>query len=239
MYYSDINDIVKGFIEDGNPYFVFKDAKDICGFNKGNKNIEQAADKLEELLQQASKDPFGSKYTVIVCDKPINDLGKVVGKAYKYVSPKRSSEGRSDYTNKAEYYGQFFNPAIDRLQEQIKQLQEVILRKELENDSEDENLAMQSNNNVLGSFLNNENFQNALIGMFSKMFDGNSTTPAAQIPSALSGTNNEDEKIKEALNRLQKVDADLANDLLLLAAMAEKDASSFNMLLNVLRSNGK
>lgn len=64
--------------------------------------------------------------------------------------------------------------------------------------------------------------------------------PAAPVQAAAMGAISEDqeEKINQALDILEPMAPELGDDLLRLAALAQKDPAQFKMLLNMLKANG-
>jgi len=228
MFYKTIDLIIEGFEEDGFPYFIVRDNKDICGYNRSEKDMNKAADKLRSILEQASEDIYGTKYTVVVAEKPIGDITKVVGRVYKYVSPKQQNSGRT-FQDKAEYYGQYFNPQIQQLTDKIRELESKLQVKELEEAGEDDYEEPQVNKNFLGALIENPQIQNAIAGYIASFLNsGNAPQAVAGIP--------DDTKIQHALEILKKHDEKLGDDLLLLAQLAEADKKQFTMLLTMLRS---
>lgn len=227
MFYKTVDLIIEGFEEDGYPYFIVRDNKDICGYNRSEKDMGKASDKLRSILDQASEDIFGTKYTVVVAEKPIQDITKVVGRVYKYVSPKQQRSERT-FQDKQEYYGQYFNPQIQQLTDKIKELESKLQIKELEEAGDDDE-EPQVNKNFLGALIENPQIQNAIAGYIASFLSsGNAPQAVAGIP--------DDTKIQHALEILKKHDDQLGEDLLLLAQLAEADKKQFTMLLTMLRS---
>jgi len=227
MFYKTIDAILEGFEEDGFPYFIVKDNRDICGYNRSEKDINKAADKLRSILEQANEDIYGTKYTVVVAEKPIQDISKVVGRVYKFVSPKQRSE--RTFQDKAEYYGQYFNPQLQALQDKIRDLETKLQTKQLEEASEEEyEDEPQPNKNFLGALMENPQIQSAIATYIAGFLNsGNAPQAVAGIP--------DDTKITHAIEILKRHDDRLGEDLLLLAQLAESDKKQFSMLLTMLR----
>ena len=117
---------------------------------------------------------------------------------------------------------------ISILKSQIAALQ-MKLDEEDEEDEEDE-----PEEGGLAGFFKNPIMQNMLIQQLQGMFMP--TNKITNVAGVLDGAaNDQDSKIDEAIEVLKQFDANLGDDLLLLAEMALNDKQQFNFLLKMLR----
>jgi hypothetical protein len=117
---------------------------------------------------------------------------------------------------------------LNSLKSQIAALQ-MKLDEEDEEDEEDE-----PEEGGLAGFFKNPVMQNILIQQLQGMFMP--TTKVTNVAGVLDGAaNDQDAKIDEAIEVLKQFDANLGDDLLLLAEMALNDKQQFNFLLKMLR----
>jgi hypothetical protein len=117
---------------------------------------------------------------------------------------------------------------LNSLKSQIAALQ-MKLDQEDEEDEEDE-----TEEGGLAGFFKNPAMQNILIQQLSGLFMP--TTKVTNMAGVLDGAEaDQDAKIDEAIEVLKQFDANLGDDLLLLAEMALNDKQQFNFLLKMLR----
>jgi hypothetical protein len=128
----------------------------------------------------------------------------------------------------AGYQNQALLGELNSLKSQIAALQ-MKLDEEDEEDEEDE-----PEEGGLAGFFKNPVMQNILIQQLQGMFMP--TTKVTNVAGVLDGAaNDQDAKIDEAIEVLKQFDANLGDDLLLLAEMALNDKQQFNFLLKMLR----
>jgi hypothetical protein len=117
---------------------------------------------------------------------------------------------------------------LNSLKSQIAALQ-MKLDQEDEEDEEDE-----PEEGGLAGFMKNPMIQNMLIQQLQGIFMP--TTKVTNVAGVLDGAEaDQDAKIDEAIEVLKQFDANLGDDLLLLAEMALNDKQQFNFLLKMLR----
>lgn len=117
---------------------------------------------------------------------------------------------------------------LNSLKSQIAALQ-MKLDQEDEEEEEDE-----PEEGGLAGFMKNPMIQNMLIQQLQGIFMP--TTKVTNVAGVLDGAaNDQDAKIDEAIEVLKQFDANLGDDLLLLAEMALNDKQQFNFLLKMLR----
>ena len=127
----------------------------------------------------------------------------------------------------AGYQNQALLGELNSLKSQIAALQMKL-------DEEDEEEEEEPEEGGLAGFFKNPAMQNILIQQLSGLFMP--TTKVTNMAGVLDGAESEqDAKIDEAIEVLKQFDANLGDDLLLLAEMALNDKQQFNFLLKMLR----
>jgi hypothetical protein len=126
------------------------------------------------------------------------------------------------------YQNTAFLGELNSLKSQIAALQ-MKLDQEDDEDEEDE-----PEEGGLAGFMKNPAIQNMLIQQLTGMFMP--TTKVTNVAGVMDGAaTDQDAKIDEAIEVLKQFDANLGDDLLLLAEMALNDKQQFNFLLKMLR----
>jgi hypothetical protein len=127
----------------------------------------------------------------------------------------------------AGYQNQALIGELNSLKSQIAALQMKL-------DEEDEEEEEEPEEGGLAGFFKNPAMQNILIQQLSGFFMP--TTKVTNMAGVLDGAeSDQDAKIDEAIEVLKQFDANLGDDLLLLAEMALNDKQQFNFLLKMLR----
>jgi hypothetical protein len=117
---------------------------------------------------------------------------------------------------------------------EISVLKSQIAALQMQLQDEDEEDEEEPEQGGLAGFFSNPVMQNILIQQLQGMFMP--TTKVTNVAGVMDGTQtNQDAKIDEAIEILKQFDANLGNDLLLLAEMALNDKQQFNFLLKMLR----
>jgi len=117
---------------------------------------------------------------------------------------------------------------------ELNSLKSQIAALQMKLDEEDEEDEEEPEEGGLAGFFKNPAMQNILIQQLSGLFMP--TTKVTNMAGVLDGAEaDQDAKIDEAIEVLKKFDANLGDDLLLLAEMALNDKQQFNFLLKMLR----
>jgi hypothetical protein len=117
---------------------------------------------------------------------------------------------------------------------ELNSLKSQIAALQMKLDEEDEEEEEETEEGGLAGFFKNPAMQNILIQQLSGLFMP--TTKVTNMAGVLDGAESEqDAKIDEAIEVLKQFDANLGDDLLLLAEMALNDKQQFNFLLKMLR----
>ena len=118
---------------------------------------------------------------------------------------------------------------------EINSLKSQIAALQMKLDEEDEEEEEEPEEGGLAGFFKNPVMQNILIQQLQGMFMPN-TTKVTNVAGVMDGAATEqDAKIDEAIEVLKQIDANLGDDLLLLAEIALNDKQQFNFLLKMLR----
>ena len=117
---------------------------------------------------------------------------------------------------------------------ELNSLKSQIAALQMKLDEEDEEEEEEPKEGGLAGFFKNPAMQNILIQQLSGLFMP--TTQVTNMAGVLDGAeSDQDLKIDEAIEVLKQFDANLGDDLLLLAEMALNDKQQFNFLLKMLR----
>jgi hypothetical protein len=117
---------------------------------------------------------------------------------------------------------------------ELNSLKSQIAALQMKLDEEDEEEEEETEEGGLAGFFKNPAMQNILIQQLSGLFMP--TTKVTNMAGVLDGAEaDQDAKIDEAIEVLKQFDANLGDDLLLLAEMALNDKQQFNFLLKMLR----
>jgi hypothetical protein len=117
---------------------------------------------------------------------------------------------------------------------ELNSLKSQIAALQMKLDQEDEEDEEEAEEGGLAGFFKNPAMQNILIQQLSGLFMP--TTKVTNMAGVLDGAEaDQDAKIDEAIEVLKQFDANLGDDLLLLAEMALNDKQQFNFLLKMLR----
>lgn len=117
---------------------------------------------------------------------------------------------------------------------ELNSLKSQIAALQMKLDEEDEEEEEEPEEGGLAGFFKNPAMQNILIQQLSGLFMP--TTKVTNMAGVLDGAeSDQDLKIDEAIEVLKQFDANLGDDLLLLAEMALNDKQQFNFLLKMLR----
>jgi hypothetical protein len=117
---------------------------------------------------------------------------------------------------------------------ELNSLKSQIAALQMKLDEEDEEEEEETEEGGLAGFFKNPAMQNILIQQLSGLFMP--TTKVTNMAGVLDGAEaDQDVKIDEAIEVLKQFDANLGDDLLLLAEMALNDKQQFNFLLKMLR----
>jgi hypothetical protein len=124
--------------------------------------------------------------------------------------------------------------ANNHLLGELNSLKSQIAALQMKLDEEDEEEEEEAEEGGLAGFFKNPAMQNILIQQLSGLFMP--TTKVTNMAGVLDGAEaDQDAKIDEAIEVLKQFDANLGDDLLLLAEMALNDKQQFNFLLKMLR----
>jgi hypothetical protein len=117
---------------------------------------------------------------------------------------------------------------------ELNSLKSQIAALQMKLDEEEEEEEEETEEGGLAGFFKNPVMQNMLIQQLQGMFMP--TTKVTNVAGVLDGAEaDQDTKIDEAIEVLKQFDANLGDDLLLLAEMALNDKQQFNFLLKMLR----
>ena len=117
---------------------------------------------------------------------------------------------------------------------ELNSLKSQIAALQMKLDEEDDEEEEETEEGGLAGFFKNPAMQNILIQQLSGLFMP--TTKVTNMAGVLDGAeSDQDAKIDEAIEVLKQFDANLGDDLLLLAEMALNDKQQFNFLLKMLR----
>jgi hypothetical protein len=117
---------------------------------------------------------------------------------------------------------------------ELNSLKSQIAALQMKLDEEDEEEEEETEEGGLAGFFKNPVMQNMLMQQLQGMFMP--TTKVTNVAGVLDGAEaDQDTKIDEAIEVLKQFDANLGDDLLLLAEMALNDKQQFNFLLKMLR----
>lgn len=124
--------------------------------------------------------------------------------------------------------------ANNHLLGELNSLKSQIAALQMKLDEEDEEEEEEPEEGGLAGFFKNPAMQNILIQQLSGLFMP--TTKVTNMAGVLDGAEaDQDAKIDEAIEVLKQFDANLGDDLLLLAEMSLNDKQQFNFLLKMLR----
>jgi len=116
---------------------------------------------------------------------------------------------------------------------ELNSLKSQIAALQMKLDEEDEEEEEEPEEGGLAGFMKNPAIQNMLIQQLTGMFMP--TTKVTNVAGVVDVATDQDAKIDEAIEILKQFDANLGDDLLLLAEMALNDKQQFNFLLKMLR----
>jgi hypothetical protein len=118
---------------------------------------------------------------------------------------------------------------------ELNSLKSQIAALQMKLDEEDEEEEEETEEGGLAGFFKNPQMQNMLLQTLSGLLMP-TTTKVTNMAGVMDGAaTNQDAKIDEAIEVLKQFDANLGDDLLLLAEMALNDKQQFNFLLKMLR----
>jgi hypothetical protein len=190
-----------------------------------DKNIgrEQLQDALSSILSNPDNT---NTYCIVILEqkgKKIQAINSITFQLNKHQSLQPyQPQQMYGYQNSA------FLSELNSLKSQIAALQMKL-------DQEDEEEEYEPEEGGLAGFMKNPAIQNMLIQQLTGMFMPN-TTKVTNVAGVLDGAvTDQDAKIDEAIEILKQFDANLGDDLILLAEMALNDKQQFNFLLKMLR----
>jgi hypothetical protein len=189
-----------------------------------DKNIgrEQLQDALSSILSNPDNT---NTYCIVI----LGQKGKKIEAINSITSQLNKHQSLQPYQPQqmAGYQNQALLGELNSLKSQIAALQMKL-------DEEDEEEEEEPEEGGLAGFFKNPAMQNILIQQLSGLFMP--TTKVTNMAGVLDGAESEqDAKIDEAIEVLKQFDANLGDDLLLLAEMALNDKQQFNFLLKMLR----
>lgn len=211
--YNSLDNVLTHFKDMDCPFFIIsEDKKHIFFANSTINDIDEAADKLREKLE----DRDHTKPYHIYCFKNVTKGGLVINSkssgvyfSYQKQRPEYNNEYRSD--NRGLY-------ELVRTQgEELRELRAMLLRNQeealagFEDEEDEETVAKSMQSNVIGALLGNPAIQNILINLLTNIA-GNIVTPAIQQtqqqytmkkPTAMAGTGSEEELNMELAKTLE------------------------------------
>ena len=243
---SNLDQLIDNFTAGNAPFFVIMDGRNICqGKNATLDDVQEAAERLKNFLRtfdQESKSvfkiycfetlppgKFGGEVKKVIANGDHDLLLSYCAWQPKEVNPE-TIEARALFRYKMEQ-------EREQMRSELAEIKQLLMKKAIEeNEEDDEEIEQQAQpNNILGALINNPQMQSvisaSLAAMVSKFF-----TPSGQ-PTAVAGipgSDEESERISQAIETLKQHDADLAAHLEKLAAMAENNTAQFKTLLNFL-----
>lgn len=226
---------LKYYLEHGTEYVCLvtgnkPDAKyKNCAYANWNGKIEDIND-VAELIKQKFEDTEISKDIFCLMwwdEKPILKDGKPVNPASDSVLFMTATDEdiQARQANYQANIGYINNQIISRLS---------AIEDKLNSEEEEAEEEKPEQLNGIGAVLANPAFSAGITTLVTRLLDN--YLPEKKAVTALAGTGeSEAEKLNIAIARLQAADPNLANDLLLLADLAESNPTQFNWLLNMLR----
>lgn len=226
---------LKYYLEHGTEYVCLvtgnkPDAKyKNCAYANWNGKIEDIND-VAELIKQKFEDTEISKDIFCLMwwdEKPVLKDGKPVNPASDSVLFMTATDEdiQARQANYQANIGYINNQIISRLS---------AIEDKLNSEEEEPEEEKPEQLNGIGAVLANPAFSAGITTLVSRLLDN--YLPEKKAVTALAGTGESDtEKLNIAIARLQAADPNLANDLLLLADLAESNPTQFNWLLNMLR----
>lgn len=227
---------LKYYLEHGTEYVCLvtgnkPDAKyKNCAYANWNGKIEDI-NEVAELIKQKFEDTEISKDIFCLMwwdEKPILKDGKPVNPAsdsvlFMTVTDEDIQARQANYQANIGYVN---NQIISRL----SAIEEKLNSEEEEEEEQQQPATMDG----IGAVFANPAFSAGLATLVGRLIDN--YLPEKKAVTALAGTGeSENEKLQAALIRLQAVNPNLADDLLLLADLAESNPGQFKMLLSMLR----
>lgn len=226
---------LKYYLEHGTEYVCLvtgnkPDAKyKNCAYANWNGKIEDIND-VAELIKQKFEDTEISKDIFCLMwwdEKPVLKDGKPVNPASDSVLFMTATDEdiQARQANYQANIGYINNQIISRLS---------AIEEKLNSEEEEAEEEKPEQLNGIGAVLANPAFSAGITTLVTRLLDN--YLPEKKAVTALAGTGeSEAEKLNIAIARLQAVNPKLADDLLLLADLAESNPTQFNWLLNMLR----
>jgi hypothetical protein len=125
--------------------------------------------------------------------------------------------------------------ANNQLLSEMIALKSQVAALQMKKDEDEEDEEEETNENPIIGFFNNQDVQDTILGYVKAFFMPN-TTKVTNIAGVMDGSQaDQDAKIDAAIDTLKQIDANLGDDLILLAQLALNDPGQFNFLIKMLR----
>jgi hypothetical protein len=130
------------------------------------------------------------------------------------------------------------NPAMQRMFDKLSAIDDRLNAVESEEEEEEQTALAGIMANPLIQLLKDPIFAPMLSGIAKQIFPGIVLPSVGSIGNVPDNSDNQDQKIQDALKILMQHDTNLGDDLAILAKIAEKDPKQFEQFLMILRTNG-